>query len=271
MSSAPHGSMRVADVAERRQVGVDARPGGLGDRRQVDARPRREVGDERRLAGRDRHDARPPAPHRPAEAPGAGDELGRLEQLVEVRAADDPGRPECRVDDPVLARERPGVGDRGRLGLMAAAHLDRQDRLADRERVVGEGEEPLGPLEPLDEQDDRVGRVVVEAVGEVVAQVEHHLRAAADDARPADPGAGVDEGVRHAAGLGDAGDAAVPEPGRHVADVGRAPGRQVDHAHAVRPEDGRAGRDPDGADLRLHPGGRLAALHDTAAGDDHGP
>ena len=32
-----------------------------------------------------------PRPTRPAEPPGAGDELGRLEQLVEVRAADDPG------------------------------------------------------------------------------------------------------------------------------------------------------------------------------------
>ena len=44
-----------------------------------------------------------------------------------------------------------------------------------RERAIREGEEPLGPLEPLDEEDDRVRRRVVEAVGEVVAQVEHDL------------------------------------------------------------------------------------------------
>ena len=136
-----------------------------------------------------------------------------FEQLVEVGAADDAGRAERRVHDPVLARERSGVGDGGGLGLLAAAHLDGEDRLADRERVVREGEEPLGPLEPLDEEDDRVRRLVVEAVGEVVAQVEHDLRAAADDARPADPRAGVDERVRDAAGLGDAGDAAATSHG----------------------------------------------------------
>ena len=55
--------------------------------------------------------------------------------------------------------------------------LDREDRLAQLERVVGEGEEPLRPLEALDEQHDRVRLGVVEAVGEVVAQVEHDLRA----------------------------------------------------------------------------------------------
>ena len=154
---------------------------------------------------------------------------------------------------------------------MTAADLDREDRLADRQRVVGQGQEPFWPLEALDEQDDRLGRRIVEAVGEVVAQVEHDLRAAAHDARPADPGARVDERVRNAPGLGDPGHATAPQPGRHVADVGRAPGREIDHAHAVRAQDGRAGRDADLADLGLHPGGRFAALHDAATGDDDGP
>ena len=46
-----------------------------------------------------------------------------------------------------------------------------------------------------------------------------------------------------------AGDAAAAEPGVDVADVRRARRGQVDHAHAVRAEDGRAGRDRDLADL----------------------
>ena len=54
--------------------------------------------------------------------------------------------------------------------------LDREDRLAHRERPVGQREEALGPLEALDEQHDRVGLGVVEAVREVVAQVEHRPR-----------------------------------------------------------------------------------------------
>ena len=58
----------------------------------------------------------------------------------------------------------PGVGHRGRLRLVAAADLDGHDRLADLEGAVGEGEEPLGPLEALDEQDDRARLGVVEAV-----------------------------------------------------------------------------------------------------------
>ena len=40
-----------------------------------------------------------------------------------------------------------------------------------------------GPLEALDEQHDRVRLGVVEAVGEVVAQVEHDLRPEADTIR----------------------------------------------------------------------------------------
>ena len=122
----------------------------------------------------------------------------------------------------------------GGLRLGAAAHLDGEDRLADLERAVGQREEPLRPLEALDEQDDGVGLRVVQAVGQVIAQVEHDLRAAADDARPADPGPGVDERVRHAARLGDPGDPAAAEPRVEVADVRRAAGREVDHAHAVR-------------------------------------
>ena len=57
--------------------------------------------------------------------------------------------------DPRLAGERPGVGDRRGLGLVAPPDLDGHDRLAELERAVGQGEEPLGPLEALDEQDDR--------------------------------------------------------------------------------------------------------------------
>ena len=132
-----------------------------------------------------------PVRPRPTAGPmrrAAGDELGRLEQLVEVVAADDAGGIERRVGHPGLAGERPGVGDRGGLRLIAPPDLDGHDRLAELERAVGEGQEPLRPLEPLDEQDDRRRLGVIEAVGEVVADVEHDLRAAADDPREPDPG-----------------------------------------------------------------------------------
>ena len=116
---------------------------GGRDRRQVDAGPRHEVGDERRLAGRDGHDAGPAATDAPAGPADALDELGRLEQLVEVAAADDAGGIEGRVGDPRLAGQRAGVGDRRGLRLVAPPDLDGHDRLAELERAVGEGEEPL--------------------------------------------------------------------------------------------------------------------------------
>ena len=178
----------------------------------------------------------PSAADAPAGPARPLDQLGGLEQLVEVAAADDPGRVERRVGDPRLAGQRPGMGDRGGLRLVAPADLDRHDRLAELERPVGQGEEPLGPLEPLDEQDDRARLGVVEAVGEVVADVEDDLRAAADDPREADPVARVDERVGDRARLGDPGDAAARQVRRDVADVGRAVRDEVDDAHAVRAE-----------------------------------
>ncbi len=97
----------------------------------------------------------PTATDPPAGPPDALDQLGGLEQLVEVAAADDAGRVERGIGDPGLAGERPGVGDRRGLRLVAPADLDGHDRLAQLERPIGQGEEPLGPLEALDEQDDR--------------------------------------------------------------------------------------------------------------------
>ena len=108
-----------------------------------------------------------------------------------------------------------------RLGLLAPTDLHGHDRLAELERAVGEGEEPLRPLEPLEEQDDRRRLRVVEAVREVVADVEDDLGPAADDPAEADARARVDEGVGHRARLGDAGDTAARQVRRHVADVRR--------------------------------------------------
>ena len=104
------------------------------------------------------------------------------------RAADDAGRVERGVGHARLAGQRARVGDRGGLGLVAPTDLDRHDRLAELERPIGQGEEPLGPLEALDEQDDGGRLGVVEAVGEVVADVEDDLGAAADDPARTRPG-----------------------------------------------------------------------------------
>ena len=160
--------------------------------------------------------------------------------------------------------------DRGGLRLGAPADLDRHDRLAELERAVGQRQEALGSLEALDEQDDRARLGIVEAVGEVVADVEHDLRAAADDPREADPRARVDERVGDRARLGDPGDAAARQVRRDVADVGRGIRGQVDDAHAVGTDEGEAVPARDPGDLGLHRGGRLAALDDAAARDDHG-
>ena len=161
------------------------------------------------------------------------------------------------------------MGDRRRLRLVAPADLDGHDRLAELERPVGQREEPLGPLEALDEEDDRARLRVVEAVGEVVADVEDDLRAAADDPREPDPVPGMDEGVGDRARLGDPGDPAARQVGRDVADVGGAVGGQVDDAHAVRPDEREAVLARDPGDVDLHRRGRLAALDDAAARDDH--
>ena len=140
-----------------------------------------DIGDERRFPGRDRHDPRPAATDTPPGAARPLDQLGCLEQLVEVAAADDTGGIEGRVGDARLAGKRAGVSHRGCLCLVAPADLDRHDRLAELEGSVGESEEALRALEALDEQDDRARLGVVEAEREVVADVEDDLRAAADD------------------------------------------------------------------------------------------
>ena len=56
------------------------------------------------------------------------------------------------------------MGDRRGLRLPAPADLDGHDRLPGCEGAVGQGEEPLRSLEPLEEEDDRVGLVVVDRV-----------------------------------------------------------------------------------------------------------
>ena len=134
------------------------------------------------------------------------------------------------ASEPVCATAAP-------LRLLAPTHLDREDRHVRRERSIREGEEPLGPLEALDEEHDRVGRRVIQARREVVAHVEDGLRAAADDPAPADPGACVDERVGDAARLRDRHGSAAPDGRRHVVDVRHARNRQVDDAHAVRAEE----------------------------------
>ena len=221
-----------------------------------------------RLAGRDRDHAGPSSTDPAAGPPDALDQLGRLEQLVEVAAADDPGRIERGVGHPRLARQRARMGHRRRLRLVTAPDLDGHDRLAQLEGPVGEGEEPLGSLEALDEQDDRVGLGVVEAERQVVADVEDDLRAAADDPREADPVARVDEGVGDRARLGDAGHPAAWQVRRDVADVRRAVGDEVDDAHAVRPQQGEAVLARDPGDVRLHRRGGGTPLDDAAPRDD---
>ena len=85
---------------------------------------------------------RPRPTPRPSR-PGAGDQLRLLEQLVEVVAHDDTRRIEGGVRRPVLAREAAAVRDGRVLRLARPADLDREDRLADLEGPVREGEEPL--------------------------------------------------------------------------------------------------------------------------------
>ncbi len=161
------------------------------------------------------------------------------------------------------------MGDRRGLGLVAPAHLDRHDRLAELQCAVGQRDEALRTLEPLDEQDDR-GRVrIVQGVGKVVADVQDDLGPAADDPAEADPGARVDEGIRHGTRLRDTGDAAAWQMWRHVADVGGAVGGEVHDPHAVGPHQ----RDPvsagDLGHFLLHGRRRGPTLHDAATRDDH--
>ena len=140
--------------------------------------------------------------------------------------------PLCAMAAACAWRDRPTLT--ARIGLPSSSARSR------------EGEEPLGPLEALDEQHDGVGLGVVEAVGEVVAQVEDHLGADGHDPAVPDPRARrVDERVGDAPRLGEPGDVATREPRVHVADVVGAVGRPVDHAHAVGPEERDAVADRD--------------------------
>ena len=262
---------RVADVAEGGQIPGDRRPGRGRDGRQVGSDGLGQVGDQRRLAGRDGDHAGPALADAPAEPAAASVQLGRLEQGIEVGAADDAGRGQGRVGCPGLTGQRTRVGDGCGLGLGAPADLQGQDRLAHRQGPIGQGEEPFGPLEALDEQDDRVGLGVVQAVGHVVAHVEDDLAARPDDPAEADPGPEVDERIGHRAALGDPGNMAPRRPGIDVPDIDGAVRGPVDHAHAVRAEDGQAVPQGDLAHVALHPGGRLAALDHAAARDQDAP
>ena len=204
-----------------RRIAARASSGTGGRSRPVRAR---EVRDERRLAGRHRHDARPAAAAPPAQAPDAGDQLGRLHAARRGRRS---GSTPAASSAASVTRSSPA-----RLPLCATAAscawptgptFTARIGLPMRERVVGEREEPLRPLEALDEQHDGVRLGVVEAVGEVVAQVEHDLRAHRHDPAVPDPRPGrVDERVGHAARLGEARDVAARQPRVDVADVGGA-------------------------------------------------
>ena len=94
---------RIADVAERWQLRLDRRTGSLRYRRKVGADVLGDVGDERRLAGRHRDDPGSAATDVSSETPAAGVQLGRLEQGIEVGAADDAGCGQGRVGRPHLA------------------------------------------------------------------------------------------------------------------------------------------------------------------------
>ena len=156
------------------------------------------------------------------------------------------------------------------LRLVAPADLHDHDRLAQLERPIGESEEALRALETLEEEDDRRRFRVVQAVRQVVADVEDDLRPAADDPGEPDPRSRMDEGVGDGPGLGDAGHAAARQVRRDVADVRRGIDGEVHHAHAVGADEGEPVLPGDVRDLALHRGGRLAALDHAAAGDDHG-
>ena len=211
---------------------------------------------------------------RPARRPSrrdAADERRRLEQLVEVVAADDAG-----------GAER-GVGRRGRrrrasrCAAIAAAWacglrptFTARIGLSIASARSASARNRSGRLKPSTNSTIESVARVVEAGGQVVADVEDDLGAAADDPAPADPRPGVDERVRDAPGLGDADGAAATERRWQVVDVGRARRVQVDDAHAVRAEERRCpASSGDLGDLGLHPRRRLAALDDAAARDDH--
>ena len=225
----------------------DPLAGRLRHGRQVHAGDRREIGDERRLAGRHGHHAGPAGADAATHPVAAGQQLGRLDAARRGRAQRmTPVAAKRGVGDPVLAGQGARVREGGHLGLGGPTDLHEGDRLALLERPIGEREEALGALEALHEEDDGVGLGIVQAIGQVVADVEDDLGAAADDPAPADARPRrVDEGIGDRARLGDAGDPASALPRIDVADVGGGVRREVDHPHAVGPEQGDAVLDGD--------------------------
>ena len=173
---------------------------------------------------------------------GRGQQPGRDDEVFQAVDPDHAVLAEHRVDDRVVADQGAGVGAGDPGAGLAAADLDRDDRLALGEGLAREGEELTGVPDRLDEQGDDPGLLVVDEVAHDIGHRHHRLVAHGNQQADADV-AGLGEG-QHRAGQRPAlqhdADRAAQQRGLDGEPVGGDAGRGVDEAVPVGAEDGEA-------------------------------
>ena len=184
----------------------------------------------------------------------------RLDQLLGAADPDDALLPEDGVHHPVLEGEGSGVGDRRAGPRRRPADLEHHQRLPQRKRALGNGQEAVGVADPLQQRADDCGARLVEQEVDEVVRVEHRLVAARDQVGEPDRtvlGEAV-EVEQHRAALGEQADPPGHEGRRHRQTVGGDTARVVDEAEAI------GALERDAAPLALIDEGTLQLGSDTA-------
>ncbi len=195
------------------------------------------------------------------------------EQLLDAGHPDDVELSQRRIDNGVVARDRPGVRERRLLAGLAGACLQRDDGLACLVGSLRRRAERGRIADLLQEHADDLGLLVGDQVVEHVGGRDHGLVAKAGDGTDAD-GVRPGEGQQHAGqrpALQRDPDRAGGERQRHGQGVGGGPRRGVEEAQAVGSEqhDPMAGCGRDEAVLEFHAGSARLAV--TRGEDDRVP
>lgn len=113
-----------------------------------------------------------------ARQPRLGEGEAALDEIVERRTAQHAELAADGVEHLVVAGERAGVARRRFAAARAAAELQHEQRLLRGERLLGGGEEGVGPAHALDHAGDDPRRFVLDQEIDVVGEVEIELVAA---------------------------------------------------------------------------------------------
>ena len=206
------------------------------------------------------------------------EQLGPVEQIVDVAGADHTVLAEREVVHPALVGDRPGVRLHDPARPVRPPELERDHGFAGGAGLGDRGEELGRPTDRLDHQTDDRGERVSGEHGDVVGEVAHRLVARRHGDRHAErPLLGRGErGTGEEPALGDdahpsggvaPGDGEVePAAGEQV-----RPEWHVPEAGAVGSDDGDVRPRRDVEEPGLQVGAGLARLDETRGGDHHTP